>query len=94
MGKTIRNRHNKNGVNIKICGKSNKGDKEIANRKFRRKETKESRDTFLQEEDMFKTNDIKDVSNIYDFASDGRPIYVDFKRYSDLFDDEYRLRNK
>lgn len=99
MSKSFRNRHDKNGVNLKITGESNKKDKQIANRKFRRKESKESRDTLLQEEDMFVTSDIKDVSNNYNFSSDGNPIYFNLNKegrwIGNVPDNEkYRYRNK
>ena len=63
MSRSIRNRHEKNGVYLKICGTSDKKDKISANRKFRRKEKKEARRTLIEEEDNFETTDIKE-SNI------------------------------
>ena len=99
MSRSIRNRHEKNGVYLKWCGKSDKKDKTIANRKFRRQETKEARETLIEGEDKFKTTDIKDVSNNYDFSSDGGANYVGFdevKRWRGPIEKEeqYKYRNK
>ena len=47
MSRSIRNRHNKYGVNLKISGNSDKKSKRIANRKFRRKETLEEKNTLI-----------------------------------------------
>lgn len=76
MSRSIRNRHNKYGVNLKICGESDKKDKRIANRKFRRRETLEEKETLYALEDMFETINIKDVSNTWSFSSDGLAYYV------------------
>ena len=76
MSRSIRNRHNKSGVNIKFGGSSDKQDKRIANRKFRRHETLEEKETLLALDDMFKTTNIKDVSNTWNFRSDGLAYYT------------------
>ena len=99
MSRSIRNRHDKNGVYLKWCGKSDKKDKRIANRKFRRQEHIEEKETLLEGEDKFETTDIKDVSNNYDFSSDGGANYVGFnevKRWRGPIEKEeqYRFRNK
>lgn len=99
MSRSIRNRHEKNGVYLKWCGKSDKKDKIIANRKFRRQETKEARKTLIEGEDQFKTTDIKDVSNNWNFSSDGGANYVGFdevKRWRGPIEKEeqYKYRNK
>ena len=99
MSRSIRNRHNKNGVYLKWCGKSDKKDKQVANRKFRRQEHIEEQATLLEGEDQFKTTDIKDVSNNYDFSSDGGAHYVDFDeetrwRSPIEKEEQYRYRNK
>lgn len=80
MSRSIRNRHIKNGVHLKCGGDSDKKDKRIANRKFRHKENLEARETFIQEEDKFETTDIKDVSNTYEFRSDGLAYYIDLNK--------------
>ena len=85
MSKSIRNRHIKNGVIIKIGGDSDKKDKTIANKKFRRASNIDAHLSAINEEDMFRYNDLKDISNTYDFSSDGLAYYVDFnkcRRYS------------
>ena len=99
MSRSIRNRHNKNGVNLKIAGYSDKKDKRIANRKFRRQESKEAHETLIQEEDMFKTTDVKDVSNNYNFSSDGRAFYMELNEGTKWRDpvpenEQYKYRNK
>ena len=99
MSRSVRNRHDKKGVYLKICGKSDKKDKTIANRKFRRHETEESRKTLLEGEDSFKTNDIKDVSNNWNFSSDGGALYMEFdasKKWRGPIDkdEQYKYRNK
>ncbi len=99
MSRSIRNRHNKNGVNLKIGGDSDKKDKRIANRKFRRKESLEERETLLTQEDMFQTNDIKDVSNTWSFSSDGLAYYTDFNKITKWRgpipkNERYKFKNK
>ena len=99
MSRSIRNRHEKNGVYLKWCGTSDKKDKTLANRKFRRKESEEARRTLIEGEDNFETTDIKDVSNIYGFRSDGGANYIGFneeKRWRGPIEKEeqYRYRNK
>lgn len=98
MSRSVRNRHDKKGVHLK-CGSSNKKDKTIANRKFRRYETEESRKTLLEGEDKFKTTDIKDVSNNWDFSSDGVAHYMEFDSSNKWIgtidkDEQYKYRNK
>ena len=99
MSRSIRNRHNKNGVKIKWCGNSNKKDKRLANRKFRRHEHINEKETLISKEDEFKVNDIKDVSDIYNFRSDGSPSYVDFSKSTRWRgpiekDEQYKYKNK
>ena len=76
MSRSIRNRHSKNGVYLKIGGDSDKRDKRIANRRFRRQESREAHVTLIQGEDYFTINNIKDVSNTWEFASDGLAYYI------------------
>ena len=99
MSRSIRNRHEKHGVYIKWCGKSDKKDKTIANRKFRRRENKEAHKTLIEGEDNFETNNIKDVSNTYSFSSDGLASYIGFaeiKKWRGPIEKEeqYKYRNK
>lgn len=99
MSRSIRNRHEKNGVYIKWCGTSDKKDKTLTNRKFRRKESEEARRTLIEGEDNFETTDIKNVSNNYNFRSDGGANYVGFdevKRWRGPIEkkEQYKYRNK
>ncbi len=99
MSRSIRNKHDKYGVNLKMCSDSNKKDKRLANRKFRRIEAKEARETLIQEEDKFTVNDINEVSNTWDFSSDGLAYYVklnDTKRFSGPIPEnkKYKFKNK
>ena len=99
MSRSIRNRHEKNGVYLKICGISDKKDKITANRKFRRKEREEARRTLIEEEDNFETTDIKDVSNIWNFRSDGGAHYIGFNQFKKWRrpiekEEQYRYRKK
>lgn len=99
MSRSIRNRHDKNGVYLKWCGTSDKKDKRVANRKFRRQEHIEEQATLLEGEDKFETTDIKDVSNNYNFRSDGGANYVEFNKgnkWRDAVekDQQYKYKNK
>lgn len=99
MSRSVRNRNDKKGVHLKWCGFSNKKDKTIANRKFRKHETEEARKTLLEGEDNFKTNDIKDVSNNWNFSSDGRAHYMELDASNKWRgpidkDEQYKYRNK
>lgn len=99
MSRSIRNRHDKKGVYLKWCGKSDKKDKQVANRKFRRQEHIEEQATLLEGEDKFETTDIKDVSNNYNFSSDGGANYVEFAKSNKWRDaikkeEQYKYRNK
>ena len=99
MSRSVRNRHDKNGVYLKWCGKSDKKDKRIANRKFRRQEHIEEKATLIEGEDKFKTTDIKDISNNWDFSSDGGAGYMLFNKTTRWRDpikqeEQYRYRNK
>ena len=99
MSRSIRNRHDKNGVYLKWCGKSDKKDKQVANRKFRRQEHIEEKETLLEGEDKFETTDIKDVSNNWTFSSDGGANYIEFNKGNKWRDpiekeEQYRYRNK
>ncbi len=98
MSKSIRNKHDKNGVMLKIGGDSNKKDKRIANRKFRRHEKMEEKETLREQENMFQTTDIKDVSNIWAFSSDGRAIYINLNKTRWLGsipkNERYKFKNK
>ena len=99
MSRSIRNRHNKNGVYLKWCGTSDKKDKRIANRKFRRQEHIEEKESLLTGEDNFETTDIKDVSNNWNFRSDGGANYVEFAKSNKWRnaiekEEQYRYRNK
>jgi len=100
MSRSVKNRHDKNGVFIKY-GNSNKKDKRIANKKFRRRESMEEKETLLSGEDHFFTTDIKDVSNVYDFSSDGLSFYFRFYNTKGRFrrgpiekDEQYYYRKK
>ena len=95
MSKSLRSRHDKYGVIIKFCGNSDKKDKRIANRKFRRK----SKTKLLELDETKLPVNIKDVSNTWNFSSDGLAYYVKFSRkrrffepYTDL--EIKRLKNK
>ena len=95
MSKSLRNRHEKYGVIIKFCGKSDKEDKRIANRKFRRKSRVKLK---MLDESKLPMN-IKEVSNTWNFSSDGLAYYVRFSRRRRFFDaytdlEIKRLRNK
>lgn len=92
MSRSFKNRKDPNAVHITWCGKSNKKDKRIANRKFRRKENVETRQSMINQEDMFNTKDLKDVSNTYDFSSDGLAHYFNFKDWE--VEDKHRFKNK
>lgn len=99
MSRSIRNRHNKYGVNLKISGNSDKKSKRIANRKFRRKETLEEKNTLINQEDEFITKDIKEVSNTWDFSSDGLAYYMKFNKKTKYRneipkEEQYKFRNK
>ena len=99
MSRSIRNRHDKKGVYLKWCGTSDKKDKRIANRKFRRKEHIEEKETVLTGEDNFETTDIKNVSNIWDFRSDGGANYIEFNKENKWCniiekDQQYKYKNK
>lgn len=76
MSKSIRNRHNNSGVFIKNGGDSDKKDKRVANRKFRRC----TRIHLSQLDDAKIPQSIRDVSDTWNFRSDGLAMYV--KRYS------------
>lgn len=87
MGKSLRSRHDKYGVIIKFCGRSDKKDKRIANRKFRRK----SKTKLLELDETKLPNSIREVSNTWSFSLDGLAYYVKFSKrrrffnaYSDL----------
>ena len=59
----------------------------------------EEKETLLEGEDKFETTDIKDVSNNYNFRSDGGANYVGFdevKRWRGPIEKEeqYKYRNK
>ena len=95
MGKSLRNRHDKYGVIIKICGRSDKKDKRIANRKFRRK----SKTKLIELDETKLPNNIREVSNTWNFRSDGLAYYVKFskrRRFFDMYSDLEikRLRGK
>ena len=95
MSKSLRSRHEKYGVFIKFCGSSDKKDKRIANRKFRRK----SRVKLKTLDESKLPTDIKEVSNTWNFSSDGLAYYVKFSRRRRFFDaytdlEIKRLRNK
>lgn len=100
MSRSIRNRHSKNGVYLKICGGgSDKTSKQKANRKFRRREHIEARNTLLNKEDYFLTTNINDVSNTWEFASDGLAIYIDLNYKNNLHgsipeNKRYRYKSK
>ena len=74
MSRSLRNRKWKDEVILHWSGKSNKKDKTLANRKFRRKNRLDEAASTLSEEDEFKLNDIREVSNIDNFSSDGKGV--------------------
>jgi len=92
MSRSLRSRHNKYGINMKLWGgDSDKKDKQKANRKFRRYSKMHAKMSILYEEDMFKYNNIKDVSDTWDFRSDGLASYMSFnerKYNNELFTKE------
>lgn len=99
MSRSVRNRHDKNGVYLKWFGISDKKDKQVANRKFRHQEHIEEKETLLEEEDKFETTDIKDVSNNWNFSSNGGANYVKFNKGNKWRDpiekyEQYKYRNK
>lgn len=78
MSRSFRNRHTKNAVIIKIGGDSDKKDKRVANRKFRRYSR-----ICLYIEDFDKLpNSIRDVSDTWNFRSDGLAYYMDLNKRS------------
>lgn len=89
MGKSIRNRHDGDYVGVKICGNSDKKDKQAANRKFRRRETLDSQLSTLEGEDMFSAADIKEVSNNFNFRSDGLAWFTKVPEKN-----KYKYKNK
>ena len=91
MSDSIRNRHDKNGINLKIGGESDKKDKVAANKKFRRQNKIDARQSTISGEDKFKNHSIKDVSDTWNFRSDGSTRYIsknENSRYRNSFDDE------
>ena len=77
MSKSIRNRHNKNGCYVKFFGgDSDKKDKVASNKKFRRRNKMDAKLSTLTLEDMFKHHSIRDVSDVWNFRSDGLANYV------------------
>ena len=46
----------------------------------------------INQEDMFNTKDLKDVSNTYNFSSDGLAHYFNFKDWE--VEDKHRFKNK
>lgn len=91
MSKSIKNRHNKYGTFIKICGGgSNKKDKSIANKKFRRL----SKLNKYNPEDCKLVYDLDEVSNVYNFSSDGLSIYIQFSKGSRWRNEPYSEYDK
>lgn len=76
MSKSVKNRHDKYGTFIKLCGGSNKKDKIIANRKFRRY----NRMNLLDPENSNLLYDMNEVSDPWAFSSDGLAYYINLNR--------------
>lgn len=90
MGKSVKNRHDKYGTFVKICGVSDKKDKRLANRKFRRYS---KIDIYDPENDNI-VHDLKEVSDVYDFNSDGLAVYINFSQRSKWCDEPYSEYDK
>lgn len=74
MSKSERNRKEKKGVFTTWTSyKSNKQDKQIANRKFRRKSKVD-----IHNIDKEPLHSLKEVSNTFSFASDGLAFYSSY----------------
>ena len=82
MGKSVKNRHDDNGTYVKYGGDSNKKDKKIANKKFRRLSK-----VNIENEDKLPI-DLKEVSNVWSFASDGLAHYVPFNSDNKYVDED------
>lgn len=82
MSRSYRNKNIKDAVIHKMGGDSNKKDKRIANRKFRRLNNMNAKKSVLTEDDEFEAHNLKDVSNTYEFSSDGLAYYWDLKKYN------------
>lgn len=87
MSRSERNRKEKNGVftTWAYC-KSNKQDKQIANRKFRRKSKID-----IHYIDKELAHSLKEVSNTFNFASDGLAFYSPYDdKYYQTEEDKQR----
>lgn len=62
-------------------GDSDKKDKQKANRSFRRSNRMDAKRSLLQEEDLFKYHNIKEISDTWSFRSDGLSHYWDISDY-------------
>lgn len=73
-----------------VCYSSNKKDKRLANRRFRRVNKHILTQDILEEKMLFKK--IREVSDTYDFNSDGLPHYLsmdDLERLKENMGDLY-----
>lgn len=93
MSNSICTRHDKNAVIMKFWGgDSDKKDKQEANRKFRRKNKIDAKKSLLSEDDEFSTHNIKEVSDTWNFRSDGLSHYWDISDYSK--EEQRKLKSK
>ena len=84
MSRSIVTKHNKKGIKAKIYGgDSDKKDKQSANRSFRRSNKMDAKESTLEGEDRFKYHDIREVSDTWDFRSDGLSYYLDISNYDE-----------
>ena len=88
MSKSLRNRKEQYGVFISpVCYFSNKKDKRIANRRFRRLSKQDAHISTIKIEDCFKRHSMREVSDPWSFDSDGLRYYKSFSERS-LYDNE------
>lgn len=92
MSRSLKTRHLKNGTFISWCGGSNKKDKRIANRKFRRLSNMDAKLSILNDMDMFSVHDLKDVSNPWNFSTDGLAQYITFTNKCNEEIRKYRMK--
>lgn len=72
MSRSLKSRHSKNGIFMTWCKGSNKKDKRIANRLFRRK----SKLNINNVDETKLAHDLDEVSNTYNFSTDGLASYI------------------
>ena len=79
MSRSLRNRNEQYGVFISpVCYFSNKKDKRIANRRFRRRSRQDAHISTLNLEDCFKNHSLREISDPWGFDSDGLRYYIGF----------------